>query len=95
MRLSKFKKVPYVRLAIDLNDLRTHPAPYHQKVILATDSRSCKLGDMWQVRPIGFSWNMKVVYIVCPYCGEIHSHTNSYGHRVSHCRRYEIRKRGV
>lgn len=25
------------------------------------------------------------VYIVCPYCGEIHSHSKAPGYRVPHC----------
>jgi len=86
MRLSQFKKKRYLRLVIDLDDLEVYPAPYHKLVKLVKDDRSFVKDGHWHVYPVGFSMNRKILYIVCPYCGEIHGHSNGVGSRVIHCR---------
>ena len=52
-----------------------------------TDSRSYLLDGMWHVPPVAVD-NIHV-YVVCPFCGLIHTHGNTddgyTGHRVAHC----------
>lgn len=48
------------------------------------DERSYQKDGMWYVYP--FKENGNRIEIICPYCGEIHTHGNAPGHRVSHCR---------
>ena len=33
-----------------------------------------------------FAIQKSIVYIICPYCGAIHVHSNNEGFRVSHCK---------
>ena len=88
MRFSDFKKLRDVKLVIDLAVLEVfHPAK-NKRLNLVKDHRSYIDDEgFWHVYPIGFA--TQVVYIVCPYCGMIHTHGadgNDYeGHRIEHC----------
>ena len=90
MRLSRFKQDKSIELAVDVNSLEEYRAPGNS-VRLCSDTRSF-LDDegYWNVYPIGF--NSAQVYVVCPYCGEIHIHGRGQepeykyqGHRASQC----------
>ena len=87
MRFSEFKRRRDVDFLIDLGELEIYPAPHNKLVKLVRDGRSY-VGDggFWKIRPLAFSWNRKTLFIACPYCGEIHEHSNAPGHRVSHCK---------
>lgn len=58
--------------------------PKDRRHYLYADSRST-LDDKgyFTVHPVGF--DICHVFIVCPHCGEIHTHGIAPGHRVSHC----------
>jgi hypothetical protein len=91
MRFSEYKKSNNVENVIKLNSLKIYHPPHDKRINLVRDNRSFKDGDgYWQVYPIGF--NESQVYIVCPYCGEVHGHGlgkkpdyRYEGHKTSHC----------
>ena len=88
MRFSEFKTLRNVRKIYNINALEVYHPPNHKLRKLVKDGRSyiCDEGrwkGYWQIYPIGI--DRFHVYIVCPYCGDIHLHGNAPGHRVSHC----------
>ena len=93
MKLSKFKRnLRGVELLIDLNDLRIYHPQQNKLIMLVRDNRSfIDENGLWQVYPIGFSQIQ--VFIICPYCGEIHCHgksnENYKGRRIAHCVDYK------
>jgi len=97
MRFSEYKKERDVTHCADIGELEVYNPPNSKLIKLIRDERSYiadydGFGDYWHVFPIGYD-NIHV-YIVCPFCGEIHIHgrSNSNGHRVSHCR--ELNNKG-
>lgn len=83
MRFSQFKK--YIResnmkLFIDINNLE---AFRNKHTKLVKDNRTHIKDGYPHVYPIGETKATWV--IVCPYCGEVHSHGKVTGHRTSHC----------
>lgn len=96
MRFSEFKKhikSPWWRmdqgmLLVDLKSLTTFT--WEQNIKLVQDQRSFydNIEGFWHVYPI--ATDRVRVYIVCPYCGDIHIHGagggNYEGHRVEHCK---------
>jgi ribosomal protein L32 len=93
MRYSEFKKElnswefkRYGKLLINLEDLEVYKGERNTKLV--KDGRSYFDGGCWHMYPIALS--DVHVYVVCPYCGEIHLHgniTGDYdGNRVQHCR---------
>lgn len=102
MRFSKFKKYirkwPFIytgEVLINLENLETYHPENDKRVILVKDSRSYQKNGVWCIYPIAKDKHQ--VHIVCPYCGEIHSHGNNTGHyegmRVPHCNRITIAER--
>ena len=86
MTFSEFKKVPDVLKTMNIDELEVYRPPNDLRRKLAKDSRSYIGEDgFWQVRPVGV--DNFCFYIVCPYCGDIHTHGKAYGHRVSHCKK--------
>lgn len=93
MRLSYFKKrikdrySPPVEVLIDLDSLEKYHPDNNKLIVLVRDSRSYQKDGYWHIYPIALSRSQ--VYIVCPYCGEIHAHGNDKGgyegFRVPHC----------
>jgi hypothetical protein len=62
--------------------------PDRKRKILAVDPRSFVDAEgFWNVYPIAIDQHH--VYMVCPWCGEVHTHGNNNGdyegHRVAHC----------
>lgn len=70
----------------DLKNIETYCNPKDKRRKLAIDKRSYQRDGMWYVHPICVSAGGASVDIICPYCGEIHRHGNTDGHRISHCR---------
>ena len=87
MKFSEFKSSRTIVPAIDLKLLRIYH-PLNNKIRqLVADNRSFKdENDLWHVYPIGFHHRGNQLFIVCPFCGDIHGHSNEPGHRVSHCK---------
>jgi len=91
MKFSTYKNSKNIEHVIDLSTLKTYHLPHNKRINLIRDNRSFLNSEgYWSVFPLGFSESQ--VYIVCPYCGEIHSHGRGEkpayhyeGHRVSHC----------
>ncbi len=65
--------------------LESYPNPKDKRKKLYKDTRSFIKGEYWQVHPVSYGKSGKTVNIVCPFCGNIHTHGNASGHRVSHC----------
>lgn len=72
-----------VKELFETKQLALYRNPTDRRKSLTKDFRSYQKEGMWYVHPIGF--NEYSVYIVCPHCGEIHSHGKMPGHRISHC----------
>lgn len=90
MRFSEFKKYikkePFIltgKLLINLEDLKIYHPEKNKRIILVKDPRNYKKDGIWQIHPIATS--KRQFHIVCPYCGEIHSHGRAKGTRVPHC----------
>ena len=90
MRYSEFKKYitrqPFTytrKLLINLEDLEMYHPENNKRTILVKDPRSYQKNGIWQIYPIATS--QKQVHIVCPYCGQIHSHGKAIGTRLPHC----------
>ncbi len=90
MRFSEFKK--YIkqptfmhtgRLLMNLEDLETYHPVGDKRKVLVKDKRSHQKDGVWCIYPIAVSKHQ--VHIVCPYCGEVHSHGRAGGTRVPHC----------
>lgn len=90
MRFSEFKK--YIKMQsflytgkvlINLEDLEIYHPEHNRRMILVKDLRSYQENGIWQIYPIAVSKHQ--VHIVCPYCGEIHSHGKADGTRIPHC----------
>ena len=87
MKFVKFKKryKDSEDLCVELDKLETYKKGND---LLLKDVRSELIDGIWNVHPI--MMNDKIIYIVCPYCGEVHSHgagSGSYtGTRVIHCK---------
>lgn len=110
MRFSEFKRVLQqkyrqggpIKLMIPLKELYVYPSSANNLIKLVSDNRSVVVNGRWRIQPIAVSDNS--VYIVCPFCNEIHSHGNASGFfegvRVPHCNdphiveNYEIIKPG-
>lgn len=97
MRFSEFKKEvkqKRVKVTIPLTDLEQYHPANDKRVILVKDPRSYQTDGKWNIYPIRI--NSDHVYIVCPYCGEIHVHGNSKGcyegWRCPHCKDGDVRK---
>lgn len=89
MRLRRFEKEKGIKLMIDLKTLEIYHAKANKNVKLCFDKRSYVGEDgFWHVYPIGYKWNQ--IFIVCPYCGEIHVHGYGEGHRGEHCVEHEV-----
>jgi len=81
----------HAELVINLNDLDIYHPPKDKRINLVRDPRSFQIDGIWHIYPIATS--RRQVYIICPYCGEIHRHgrdtdiyTDIYeGYRVPHC----------
>lgn len=71
-----------IRFTTDSADIETYK---QGRRTLYRDKRSYEKDGMWYVHPVGESVTNSI-YIVCPYCGELHSHGKASGHRVSHCK---------
>lgn len=101
MRLSRFKKYIKTwdfqrvngRLLFPLEKLGVYHPENNRLIQLASDPRTTRkavncgngcVEEMQNVKPIAEGWSC--VWIVCPYCGEIHSHTRHPGVRLSHCK---------
>lgn len=95
MTISAFRK--YVRewkrtkdpvvILHSLDKLELLP-PDRKRKILAVDPHSFVDAEgFWNVYPIAI--DQHYVYMVCPWCGEVHTHGNNNGdyegHRVAHC----------
>lgn len=91
MKYSDYKKSTDIENVIDLDSLEIYHLPNNKRTKLVKDNRSFKDNEgYWQVYPIGFDESH--VFIVCPNCGEIHSHGRGKkpdyqygGHRAPHC----------
>jgi hypothetical protein len=91
MTFSSFKSWTKLTLLVDINqDLEIYHPPHDKRIKLFRDPRSVVRddyghGQFWHVKPIAVTWDAISVFIVCPFCGEIHGHGNAPGHRVAHC----------
>lgn len=94
MRFSEFKQ--YIRkwffsgnVLINFEDLETYHSQNDKRVLLVRDNRSYQKNGIWNIYPIARDKHQ--VFIVCPYCGEVHLHGNNQGNyegmRVPHCKR--------
>ena len=95
MRISEFKRLlrqKYlqsgpIRLMVSLDELYVYPSAKNKLINLVCDGRSVEVDGRWHIQPIAISDS--AVYIVCPYCHEIHLHGNAdgvfEGVRVPHC----------
>lgn len=52
---------------------------------VAFDMRTFKSGNEYHIYPIANVCGC--IYIICPLCGEIHTHGSSGGYRVPHCKK--------
>lgn len=101
MRFGEFKryaKYNKLRLAVSWDDLHWYHPSHEEKDVgeqpsrpgqcpmVVEDKRSViKEDGYWHVQPIGYFLDGVSVYIDCPYCKNVHIHSNSNGHRVPHC----------
>lgn len=86
MKYTEFKK-QYGNsedLLVDLDDLETY---MQGKVKKVRDKRNELIDGVWNVHPVMLTDSQ--IYIVCPFCGEIHRHGNGSskydGGRTAHC----------
>lgn len=71
-------------------DIYTDPTDKRKKLVRDKRSYTDAEGHP-RVHPLVVTPNE--VYIVCPYCGEIHSHSRAPGDRVPHCNDFENRQK--
>lgn len=95
MRFSEFNRLlkqknrreEQIKLLFPLVKLYVFHPSNNKLIKLLEDPRSVEFDGKWHIQPIALS--DKHVYIVCPYCHEIHSHGNAgglyEGVRVPHC----------
>ena len=99
MRLSEFKKTA---LKVGGNQLKM----YHnlikcsqiiekrnesdRRIKVAIDNRTFIDNNTFHIYPIATFDGC--CFIICPLCGEIHTHGNVSGYRVPHCCDYDLRK---
>lgn len=62
------------------------------RIVVAIDNRTFKEQDTHHIYPIA-EYN-ECSYIICPLCGEIHTHGKVSGYRVPHCCNLNLRKEG-
>lgn len=91
MKFKEFKKRVFQsesgHVIIELDSLEKYHPDNNKLIKLFRDNRSYQEGGVWYVYPIALTNSQ--VFVVCPYCGEIHAHGNSNGYyegsRVPHC----------
>ncbi len=89
MTFAEYKKLKPWRFItrLEFDSLEKYHPDNNKLKVLVRDSRSFQEEGMWHVYPIALTNSQ--VYIVCPYCGEVHVHGNSEGcyegHRTAHC----------
>lgn len=93
VRQWKHSKYP-IEMLFPLERLELIPPEKFRKS-LAVDPRSFVDSEgYWNVFPIAI--DCYHVYIVCPWCREVHGHGNDNGnyegHRAAHCKKYEHHK---
>lgn len=58
-----------------------------KNVVALKDNRTFRVDKLYHIYPIAIT--KENIYIVCPYCGQIHIHSNRffepYGFRIPHC----------
>lgn len=98
MRFSEFKRLlnrkhsqmEQINLLIPLDELYVFKSANNKLIKLVEDGRSFERDGRWIIQPIAISESF--VYIVCPFCHEIHLHGNDGGAyegvRVTHCERH-------
>lgn len=91
MRINDFRKyeLPEIlengAVLMDIDALEIYRDPDDKRKKLVKDPRSYQdESGMWHIKPIAL--NECSMIIVCPFCGEIHFHSISDGHRWSHCK---------
>ena len=81
------KRYSPMKIIYPVEQLQLFPVDKKRKTH-AVDCRSFEKGGIWYVYPIGIDRHH--VYIVCPWCKQIHVHGNVNGefegHRVEHCK---------
>lgn len=102
MRFSEFKKrikSPWWRmnqgaLLVNLESLTVFTRDRNIRLVQDRRSFYDSIEGFWHIYPI--ATDRAHVYIVCPYCGEIHIHGsgggNYEGHRVEHCKDPHIKE---
>lgn len=55
----------------------------HRKYFRCIDFRSKYKDNTWNIKAL--TQYEGQVYIICPYCNQIHLHGDTEGHRLSHC----------
>lgn len=100
MRLTEFKKItnkpgcphlnPYHRLISGGKIIETRNES-DSRIKAAIDNRTFIENGTLHIYPIAAFDGC--CFIICPLCGEIHTHDNVSGYRVPHCCDYDLRKR--
>lgn len=100
MRFSEFNRLlnrrsnhDQIEMLIPLADLQIFHPTNNKLIKLVKDCRSVEIEGRWHIQPIALSRTH--VFIVCPYCHEIHLHGNANGFyegvRVPHCNMDNLR----
>ncbi|NLK71171.1 MAG: hypothetical protein GX286_07050 [Clostridiales bacterium] len=100
MRLTAFKKIanksgcsylnPYLRLVTGGKIIEKRKDS-DRRIVVAIDNRTFIENGTFHIYPIAAFG--RCCFIICPLCGEIHTHGNVNGYRVPHCYDFDLRKR--